>query len=138
MSGYNGEPEKMVSTWAPENTNRFEYGPKMRRLANSLIQQVIEPEERSQAIVRLCETAAVSDSIECRTTLAQIAGIPFSEVGIYKYAVGKTIDDQELDLLQRVIELSLDAFDADDFDKYNLLTASIGFYPYSPQDLIVK
>ena len=92
MSGYSGEPEKMKSTWIPENHNRFEYGPIMRSLANSIIVGSIKTDELDEAIIRLCETASVNDSVECRTVLAQIADIPFTELGIYRDAVGKKLE----------------------------------------------
>jgi hypothetical protein len=135
MSGYIGEPEKMIPDWEPENAAMFEYGPKMRKLADSILQHTIDNDDIDGAIRKLCETASRSDSIECRTVLAQIAEVPFTELGLYKDAIGRNRGLQDYSQVMRIISLALEAYDIGDTNKFYLLTASVGCYPCPPQIL---
>lgn len=134
MSGYNGEPDKMASNWAPRSSTEFSHKDSFitRKLKKN---EIKDPTSKRRALERLADLAANHNSVEAAANLALYMGLDLNDYVLREGIINgiKDVDGADVCRDQLKIE-AITHYDQGDVLGFTALAAIIGYFP--PEDML--
>lgn len=100
------------------------------KLVTLLLNQALSGEERTVAITRLCEIAAVDGCLDIRTALGTLAGLTPNDVDAFREGIETPLEKAMGYVgLVHLMGIANDAIANGDVERCTLIAAAAGYYP---------
>lgn len=129
MSGYSGEPEKMLPNWRPCPDNTF--GHKDSFITRKLHEDKInDPTSKRRAVERLADLAANEHSVEAAANLALFMGLDLNDYVLREGIINRINEvDGAQELQDQLKERAKKCEESGDIIGFTALAAIVGYYP---------